>query len=135
VPPRCIVSGIGLATLPGITNANKVTVTANKTMALMAKDQVKFLEQPVADDMLDVVAHLRQHDDEKVSPVVAMVQRGERDPPVGYCQRLLTGKLRIRSHDGSHSILIDQQITGASGPCLERLEPFELFERLEQSGR
>jgi len=132
VPPRCIVSGIGLATLPGITNANKATVTVNKTMALMAEDQVKFLEQPVADDMLDVVAHLRQHDDEKVLPVVAMVQRGKRDLPLGCCRGPLTRKLRIRSHDGSHSILIDQPITGAGDPCIERLE---LFERLEQSGR
>jgi hypothetical protein len=64
-----------------------------------------------------------------------MAQRGEGDRPVGCCRGLMTGKLRIRSHDGSHSMLIDQQITGASGPCIERLEPFELFERLEQSGR
>src|SRR6266478_4659374 len=45
--------------------------------------RVKLLEQhPVTDDMLDVVAHLRQHDHDEVSPVVAMVQRCESDPRV-----------------------------------------------------
>jgi hypothetical protein len=64
-----------------------------------------------------------------------MAQRRKGDFPLGCYRGPLTGKLRIRSHDGSHSMLIDQQITGASGPWIERLEPFELFERLEQSGR
>lgn len=97
--------------------------------------RVKFLkQQPLADDMLDVVAHLRQHDDEKISPVVAMAQRGEGDLPLACCRGLLTGKQWIHSHEGAHSILMHQQITHASGPCIERLEPFELLERLEQSG-
>ena len=45
--------------------------------------RVKLLEQhPVTDDMLDVVAHLREHDHDEVSPVVALVQRCESDPRV-----------------------------------------------------
>ena len=46
--------------------------------------RVKLLEQqPVTDHMLDVVPHLRQHDHEKVSPVVTMVQRGKGDLSTG----------------------------------------------------
>ena len=42
--------------------------------------RVKLLvEQPVTDHMLDVVAHLRQHDHEEISPVITMVQRRESD--------------------------------------------------------
>jgi hypothetical protein len=45
---------------------------------------VKFLEQqPVTDDVLDVIAHLGQHDHKKVSSVVPMAQRREGDLPLG----------------------------------------------------
>src|SRR5437773_142562 len=37
--------------------------------------RVKFLkQQPIADDVFDVVAHLRRHHDEKVSAVISMVK-------------------------------------------------------------
>ena len=46
--------------------------------------RVKLLEQqPVTDHMFDVVPHLRQHDHEKVSPVITMVQRRESDLSIG----------------------------------------------------
>jgi hypothetical protein len=46
--------------------------------------RMKFLEQkPVADHVLDVVAHRREQTDEKISPIVAMVQRREGDFSLG----------------------------------------------------
>jgi hypothetical protein len=42
--------------------------------------RMKFLEQqPVTDHVLDVVAHGREQAYQKISPVVTMMQRRERD--------------------------------------------------------
>jgi hypothetical protein len=49
---------------------------------------VKFLEQqPVTDHMLDVVAHRGEQADEKVSPIVAMLQRRESDFSFDFYER------------------------------------------------
>jgi hypothetical protein len=42
--------------------------------------RVKFLKQhPVTDHMLDVIAHLRHHDNKKISAIIRMVQRRKGD--------------------------------------------------------
>jgi hypothetical protein len=50
--------------------------------------RMKFLiEQPVADDMLNVVTHLRQHEHGKISAIIWMMQRGESDTAGCYFHR------------------------------------------------
>jgi len=47
--------------------------------------------------MLDVVAHLRQHDHEKISPIVAMVQRREATLRSGFNAESILEEIGLRS--------------------------------------
>jgi hypothetical protein len=42
-----------------------------------------LVEQPVADDMLDVVAHRRKQVNQQIAPIVAVAQRRESDFVLG----------------------------------------------------
>src|SRR5687768_17541738 len=61
-------------------------------------------QQPITDDVLDIVAHGREQANQKISPIVAMVQRRKRDLflQLDRCRwNLLTCHFKRTSNDGS----------------------------------